>query len=246
MDPIWQTADLSGIPSVGNFPDAVAHDFAVTLEEATARGRRGAPGRVDVVGFRPEFDEGRGLWFADLTIDTFSETYMPFVRLALVRYQPSALLDAKISRVVLADFAQLTPGRSAMVSCDPHHPRRLNVVVSGVAPRGPEPGPSLRPTQIRVSVEQRDEALGGDLGWRDAPPDVASVAATTDGPVAGQPDLVLWAGTVTFAVRPQPGRFRLFIQEHEEVAPGEPSGVGGPGRLIYADTFELDSALLPG
>ena len=52
---------------------------------ANRRGRA----RVDVVGFRPEFDEERGLWFADLTIDTCGPTYMPFVRLALVRYQPT-------------------------------------------------------------------------------------------------------------------------------------------------------------
>jgi hypothetical protein len=39
-------------------------------------------------------------------------TYAPFVRLALVRYQPHALVASKVSRVVLADFAQLTPDRA--------------------------------------------------------------------------------------------------------------------------------------
>ena len=245
MDPIWRTADLFGAPAVGNFPDAVAHDFGVTLEEATARMGH-APGRVDVVGFRPELDEGRGLWFADLTIDTFTDTYMPFVRLALVRYQPSALLDAKISRVVLADFAQLTPDRSAVVSSDPHHPRRLNVVVSGPVPRGPEPGPDRPTTQIRVRVQQRDEALHGDFGWKDAAPETATVAATADGAVADQPDLALWVGGVTFAATPQPGQFRLLVEESELIAPAELPGVGGPRRLIYAETFELDGALLQG
>ena len=220
-------------------------DFGVTLEERAARTGRGRA-RVDVVGFRPELDEERGLWFADLTIDTFNPTYMPFVRLALVRYQPSALLDAKISRVVLADFAQLTPDRSAMVTCDPHHPRRLNVAVSGVAPRGPAPAEGQRATQIRVRVEERDEAVGGDLGWKDAPPDVATVAAGHDGPAASRPDLVLWAGAVTFAASPEPGRFRLVVEEREALPPGEPSGIGGPERLVYLETFELDAALLPG
>jgi hypothetical protein len=248
MDPIWQTAELSGTPSIGNFPDAVAHDVAVTLEEATARGPRGAPGRVDVVGFQPEFDEKRGLWFADLTIDTFTPTYMPFVRLALVRYQPSALLDAKISRVVLAEIAQLTPDRSAMVSCDPYHARRLNVVVSGVAPRGPEPKPGGRPTEIRVRVQRLDDGVGGDLGWSDVAPESASVTASSDGPIAGQPDLVIWAGAVTFAEDPEPGHFRLLVEEREYVTPGDPapgaSRVTHPGRLIYAETFALDNALI--
>jgi hypothetical protein len=248
MDPIWQTADLSGAPSIGNFPDAAAHDFGVTLEEAAARSTIGAPGLVDVVGFPPEFDDNHGLWFADLTIDTFTPTYMPFVRLALVRYQPSALLDAKISRVVLADVAQLTPDRSAVVTGDPYHPRRLNVVVSGVAPRGPEPGPDLRPTEIQVRVQQRDESVGGDLGWSDAPAETATVAATSDGPVAGQPDLVIWAGGVTFADDPKPGQFRLLVEEREYITSCGPAEAGRtgpqPGRLIYAETFELDSALI--
>jgi hypothetical protein len=65
--------------------------------------------------------------------------YAPFIRLALVRYQPHALPDAKLSRVVLADFAQLTRVRSAVVTADPYHPRRLRVTISGIAPQGPPP-----------------------------------------------------------------------------------------------------------
>jgi hypothetical protein len=244
MDPIWQTAKLFTAPGIHNFPDAVAFDHRVPLEEAKA----GDPGLVNVVGFRPEFDEERGLWFADLTVDTGSPTYMPFVRLALVRYQPDALLDAKISRVVLADFAQLTPDRSATVTCDPYHPRSFKVAVSGVAPRGPEPSPRVPPTQIRVRVQERDDALPTDLGWRDTAPETATVTGT-QGPVAFRPDLVLWSGTVVFAEAPELGRFRLLVEERELVPFGEPFdetlGWRQAGRLIYAETFELDAALLP-
>ena len=121
---------------------------------------------------------------------------MPFVRLALVRYQPHALADAQVSRVVLADFAQLTPDRSAMVTSDPHHPRTLRVVVSGVAPRGPRavvrgrPRPrktSQQPTQIRVRVQRRDPAIQTDLAWHDVAPDVATVQAPFDDHVNTQP-----------------------------------------------------------
>ncbi len=248
MDPIWQTAGLAGAPSVGNFTDAAAHDYAVTLEEATARSTGGDPGRVDVVGFEPQFDGERGLWFADLTVDTFTETYMPFLRLALVRYQPHALLDAKISRVVLADFAQLTPDRSAMVTCDPFHPRRLRVTVSGVAPRGPGPAPGMPPTRVRVRVQERDEAVPTELGWRDALAGTATAAAAIDAPVAGDPDLAIWSGTVTFAETPRAGQFRLLVEEHEYVVRGDSGAARSAqqaGRLIYAETFELDGALLP-
>ena len=147
MDPIWKTAGLSFAPAVRHFPDAVTSDAYVSLEEASARLPDGQPGRVDVVGFAPQFDETRKLWFADLTIDLAgipaefitNATYAPFIRLALVRYQPHALDEARISRVALAGFAQLMPDRTALVTADPYHPRTLRVVVSGVAPSGPIP-----------------------------------------------------------------------------------------------------------
>ena len=261
MDPIWQTGNLYGVPATYDFPDAVSSENGVTLEERTARNEKGEPGRVDVAGFPVEFDESRGLWYSDLTINTFGETYMPFVRLALVRYQPHALADAKVSRVVLADFAQLTPDRSAMVTSDPHHPRTLRVVVSGVAPRGPravvraEPRPqkiSQRPTQIRVQVQERDPAIQSDLTWRDVAPEVAAVKVAFDDNLGGQPqsqpDLEMWAGLVTFAKAPETGRFRLLIEEHEYISSNyalvEGRTARQAGRLIYAEAFELDDALI--
>jgi hypothetical protein len=248
MDPIWKTASILPVPMIHNFPDAIAFDRKVTLEERTARTEDGAPGLVDVVGFEPQFDKERGLWFADLTVEPFGETYMPFVRLALVRYQPDALLDAKVSRVVIADFAQLTPDRSAMVTCDPHHPRRVNVVVSGVAPTGPPPGHGGRPTQITVRVQERDPQLPGDLGWRDTAEETATVTAAIDGPAAGRPNIVMWAGSVVFTESPEADRFRLLVEEHEFIAPGETIITGSResprGRLVYAETFALDTALL--
>jgi hypothetical protein len=257
MDPVWSTQLLSGIPGTFNLSGGSQQESAVSLEEATARNAVGAPGRIDVVGFEPEFDEERGLWFADLTINTFGETYMPFVRLALVRYQPHALADAKVSHVVLADFAQLTPDRSAMVTADPHHPRTLRIVVSGVAPQGPkpivraEPLPrdlSTRPTRIRLRVQERDAALQSDLGWSDAPAAVAAVAINVDGTAPGQPDLELFAATVTFAAPPSPGQFRLLIEEHEYPSADyvlvDGDRVNQPGRLIYAEIFAIDDALV--
>lgn len=256
MDPIWQTGSLSKVPAIVNFPDAVEHDTNVSLEESSARDEEKNSGLVNVVGFKPEFDEARELWYADLTVNTNTQTYMPFVRLALVRYQPHALADAKISRVVLADFAQLTPDRSATVTADPHHPRSLQVVITGVAPRGPqamvngEPRPTAvtsRPTQIQIRVQNRDPSLKSDLAWIDVTPDVAQVKNYFDGFVADR-DLIMWAGNIEFAKLPHPGEFRLLIEEHEYISADYslPEGrtIGQPSRLIYAETFELDDALV--
>ena len=143
------------------------------------------------------------------------------------------------------------------MTADPHHPRTVRVVVSGVAPRGPaavvqaRPMPeslSPRPTRIRIRVQQHDAAIDSDLAWSDVGADVATVRAERDGAVAGDADLAIWAGTVQFATRPAAGRFRLLIEEHEfisanytEVAHGV---VQQPSRLVYAEIFPLDEALV--
>lgn len=257
MDPIWKTADLSYAPGTYSFPDRVAEDYNVSLEEDAARLPDGQPGRVNVAGFPVEFDPERKLCFADLTIQT-GETYMPFVRLALVRYQPHALVDAHISRVVLADFAQLTPDRSVLITVDPGAPRQLRVVVSGVAPIGPravvkaEPQPpqtAARPTQIRVRA-QRHGPTASDLDWEDViDPQQALVTPLFDGVYPTNQDLEMWAGVVTFGPQAAQGRYRLLIEEHEYISSDYtiPRGqtVEQAGRLIFAETIEIDEVLLP-
>jgi hypothetical protein len=144
-----------------------------------------------------------------------------------------------------------------MVTADPHHPRSVRVVISGVAPRGPaavvraEPAPaslSPQPTQIHVRVQQRDPTIHSDLAWLEVPAAVASVQTEVDRRLPDQPDLVLWAGSVTFAQRPNPGGFRLLVEEHEYISANYAISEGGaikqPGRLIYIETFELDEALV--
>lgn len=257
MDPIWETDGLTSAPEPYDFADADASDFDLSLEEASAKLPNGQPGRISVAGFAPQFDPERKLWFADLTINLPSETYMPFVRLALVRYQPDALPDAKVSRVALADFAQLTPDRSATVTSDPHHPRAIRVTVSGVGPRGPKqvvPAHAIQrhelapPTRIQVRVQQRDETIGSDLAWNDVGANVAAIAASIDGHAPSDPDLAMWSGTVTFAAKPTPGQFRLVIEEREFISASYTEGAGrvvhGPSRLVYAEIFAIDQALL--
>lgn len=248
MDPIWDTAALAGWPAIEDFAGDNSFDRAVSLGEGV-KGPDGAAGTVDVVGFPATYDPTRKLWYADLTLNLPGDTYMPFVRLALARYQPHALPDAKISRVVLADFAQLTPTRAALITTDPHHARTLRVVVSGVAPRGPnavvhgarqrKPA-TLRPTRIRLHLQERDRTIASDLGWREAAADAAVIHAEFDGMPAAHPDVALWAGTVTFAQVPEAGRYRLVIEESEFIS----STHASMGRLVYAEIVPLNADLL--
>jgi hypothetical protein len=156
---------LPQLPRMHHFSDAAAMEKSLHLEEDAQK-------RVDVVGYPVAYDPQRKQWYCDLTIDA-GATYAPFVRLALVRYQPCALAGAKLSRVVLADFAQLTSDRAAVVTADPYQSRRLQVTISGVRPAGPlaqvVPNPTSQvtaPTKIEVEVQQFDEQIGGDLGWK--------------------------------------------------------------------------------
>jgi len=237
-DPIWRTAGLPmQTPAAHFFPDAIAQERSLSLEEDPSK-------RVSVVGYPVAFDAERQKWYCDLTINTGS-TYSPFVRLALVRYQPHALLDAKLSRVVLADFVQLTPERSAMITADPYHPRQLRVVISGAAAASHQAtaNQDLRST-VSVILQERDDSLDGELAWRDAPPEltVRPSAEEQTQPAAAP---VLWSSTFQFSADLEPGRYRLLIREYEWLpADGIPRVVPLGSRLVYAETILLDDALL--
>jgi hypothetical protein len=214
-----------------------------------------------VAGFPVEFDYETQKWFADLTVDIQSEAYTPFIRLAFVRYQPFALPDAKLSAVILADYAQLTPERSAMVTADPYHPRRLRLTVSGPAPSGPvpeitgrQPNPLVTmPTLVEVGIQRRNPAVLSDLGWEDAPGGTATISRMPT-PITPQTGLVRWSGTVDFAELPEPGEYRLLIREFEYLPAnyvktereGRRTRRQQPRRLIYAETIEIDAALIAG
>jgi hypothetical protein len=167
------------------------------------------------------------------------------------------LPDAKLSRVVLADYVQLTPDRSLVISADPYHPRRLRVTMSGPAPRGPQPDLATppptdavnTPTHVVLTLQQRIAGLQSDLAWQDAPTGTAEISVGAAGPAPGQPDLYLWSATLTFAQVPESGHYRLLLREYEYVSANYtlPAGRNArlqPGRLIFAESVEIDEALI--
>ncbi len=133
MDPIWQTNPLPGdLPTLDNFKSPQKTGTALTLEElADKQEPTSGAYRVCVAGYQPEYDKDRQLWYCDIPIDT-GVSYFPFVRLALVRFQPISVENAHLSRVVRADFVQLTPDRAATVVYDPKNPKHIDVAVTGL------------------------------------------------------------------------------------------------------------------
>src|SRR5690349_23443589 len=114
------------------------------------------------------------------------------------------------------------------------------------------PHKPTKPTQVTVTVQERDPAIAGDLGWRDAATGV-TVTTNTDGRFANEPYVALWSGTVQFDKTPASGKVRLLVREYEYVSanwaivhPGGealPPWSEAPGRLIYAETIEIDATL---
>lgn len=162
QDPLWDGTLPNTVSDLADFGAAVSHE-AVLLQEGVA---------AYVIGHRVQFDSRRKLWFADIEINP-GPSYMPFVRLALVRYQPHALPSAKVSRVVLSEFAQLLPRRRAHLSLVRG---RGQISVHGPAPKG---GPSRRygntvnlvdngRNHMELVLQAQDLDLGStEMGWTD-------------------------------------------------------------------------------
>jgi hypothetical protein len=174
LDPLWDTALPKYRTRVADFPARVASE-AVPLRESPST-------MVQVVGHRVRWDESRGLWYCDIELDP-GATYMPFIRLALVRYQPNALAEAKISKVVLGDFSQVLPRRRAVFqrsgaqlsfrlhgSVPEHGPLQfgLDSPYIGIS-FPPLPGQAVETGRNRVELvlQTRDTAIASDLAWSD-------------------------------------------------------------------------------
>lgn len=121
-DPIWSSETLKGVtPDATDFPLSVKTMSGLSIPDIGNY-------KFTAVGHKPEYDKSRGLWYCDIDID-MGDTYYPFVRLALARFQPNSIENAHLSSVVLSDFAQLAPSRVAAVSFTDLN--KFKIVISG-------------------------------------------------------------------------------------------------------------------
>jgi hypothetical protein len=171
------------------------------------------------------FDQTRGLWACDIRLDT-GQSYFPFVHLALARYQPHSLAGVELSAVVLADFAQLPPDRTAtviglageIVEVTVTGPAPTEVLdVGAVTPNPALPLPAVSgPGSITTVQIERLPAGATDLGWE---PVGNPVTLTPDRATArdGTNPVVRWAGRIS-APAPNPGeRLRVAVREEEMI-----------------------------
>lgn len=212
---------------------------------------------VTVLGYRPQYNEVRKLWYVDVAIDP-ATAFWPFLRLAVARYQPDSVPGAHLSPPVRADFVQLPPERIASVSRTDD--RSVRVVLSGpIGLRQPVRGrvPSTadlaaavaRNTLVVASLQQVDPEIGGDLGWRT----VAAAELVVRGRGASSAE-VAWVGELSSPEQislDRPGGssiWRVRLEEWERF-PGDPPPLADRDeqgerpvweqRLVFADHVAL-------
>lgn len=176
LDPLWDTDLPKSATRITDFQSRVV-DETVQLLEPQAAGQQ-----AQIIGHRVHWDQARSLWYCDIELNPGS-SYMPFVRLALVRYQPNALEGAKISKVVLADFSQVLPRRRASFQ---RNGATVSVKLRGTVPSHgpmkfptdseyqgisfiPFPGQAVETgrNKVELVLQTRDSAIKSDLAWAD-------------------------------------------------------------------------------
>jgi hypothetical protein len=221
LDPIWTTTPppSQAVPLPEHFLNAVKIGTGLSLDELS--NQPFVP--FSVAGHQVAYDLDRKLWYCDIVMNP-GDSYFPFVRLALARYQPGSLADAHLSRVVLADFAQLLPDRAASITFDPLDPTALELAVTGLTYQGPGTA------SMTVTVQMQPAGGGGDLAWVPMP-SVALQPSTFGGPDT------LWTAAITLPAPRGSRPFRLLIEEFETFA----TDVAGDQqtRLVYADILNL-------
>jgi hypothetical protein len=221
-DPIWSAAapPTQAVPIPESFLNAVAVGTELTLDELSYNPFVS----FTAVGHKVVYDDthGRRLWYCDIQMD-MGEAYFPFIRLALARYQPQSVANAHLSRVVLVDFIQLMPDRSASITFDPIDPTSVKLAVSGLTYTGPN-------SAIMVAILQTQPAGSGDLAWVPVT-EIPLTAHKFGGPNT------LWTAEIILPEARGSRPFRLLVQEFEAFtkdAPGREQL-----RLVYVDILNL-------
>jgi len=168
IDPIWASNPLpADLPKFEHFTNPSQIAAGLTLQELEGMQDPSTEYyNVGVAAYKPEYDKDRGLWYCDIEIDA-GDVYFPFVRLALVRYQPISVGNAHLSRVVLADLAQLTPDRTAIMVYNPKNPKKIDLVVAGLSYSASSAGRG--PSLVEATVETNPAGADNELGWVPVP-----------------------------------------------------------------------------
>ncbi len=217
---------------------------------------------VHALGYRPQYNEERKLWYVDVALDP-GQTLWSFVRLAVARYQPHSVDGCHLSAPVRCNFVQLPPERTTSVSrTDGSHVR---VVVSGpVGTRAPWYSDPKRGKGFSAAVgdhrfvvarlQKKDPSIPTDLGWKTVATQELTIRSADPGT-----HQVAWVGELDAGQQvslrqPADGTssssWRVTVEEWERF-PGDPPPPGDgvfklatlapiwEQRLVHADEVPL-------
>jgi hypothetical protein len=230
-DPLWPaqtSARPAGYPRLFRFPKAV--DAAERLRLQSEGGVIGAAlpledaggYQVNVACHHVDYNRERQLWFADIVVfpNDPDPPYFPFIKLALVRYQPFALDGLNMSSLAIADIAQLAPNRKASMTIHSDS-NQVDVEVTGNF---------IDTNVVKVSLEaRRDFVPDESIGW--------TKTSITDRRMSVEGNGVQKHWRATLPLTDVPPVYRLVIKEYETIESDESSTTE---RLVYADTFRSD------
>ena len=232
QDPLYISPTLE-LPLAGQFRNAALVAPGVMLSEL--------PGQyVTVVGYKPEWDKTLKLWTVDLDLPTAGH-YFPFVRLALARFQPRALLDSalrpqfdfRLSSVILADFVQTAPDRALTLTRDGGGAGVHRVHVSGAtytARRRADNGAIHATSAMWARLERRAPEIADEaLAWSPLPGAAETLLAV--GALDGNTQH--WEGAVAVPTEAAGETLRLVVREIEEYQNDRAR------RTVYVDTVAL-------
>lgn len=229
VDPVHFSAPTADAVTPGAFPLKTSTGVDLQVAEAEVR--------LSVAGHAVGFDATRDLWYCDLQVEA-GDSYFPFIRLALARYQPSSLPGLELSPVVLADFMQLPAGRT--VSIAPFQQmvmgggEGMNVAVGG--PTFDASANDPRPPRVTVTIQRRIAGIPGELGWEDLGSPADLQVSRAKGSSTFATGAVMLPGDVPRA------DLRLLFREYEQLredglAPGDPATWAE--RPVWAEIIEL-------
>ena len=226
-DPIWDTPLPHRWPTRDMFANALDDGEVGLLEDVG--------GLVDFVSCKPFFHGGR--WHVDVSLPSIAaESYCPFVRLAVARYQPNSLLnqeakpmlDLRLSRAILSKFVPLVPPRELRVTRIGRS--ELRVALSGMGPNGPrhnrvdvilERAPFTGKAPRAASVISFEETGSSPLAWQ---------------AVAGEVHHCELGGEIALTIPDFAGPFRVRVREVELV--GTADLISGPQTATFGELSE--------
>ena len=204
-----------------------------------ADARRQVP--VTILGFRPRFEVASGCWYVDIRVNA-DKAYMPFFRLAVVRYQPMSISEAiSISRVTTLDVIQPLPTRQLSVIRHGQDPE-VTVTLRGTTYLEPDTRVSARVTCSLFTAEsptaQHWRPVEGfadvDLPRPQRQPDAEFVVPT------GLTATVDWWSAKLTLPAAEPGQVqRLLVVERDQLHSEVDDTGPGSTRILHVGTIDL-------